>query len=110
MGLPPRRETLTLNVFPPPKTLGVASSKALVLPPKTLGRTLNYTVESGAKGLQKQLNVTHFVDLDYAGFGGGVPLRSSDPSLDGKCPDHIVFIVRSCDIGEVSRVRVVLSS
>ena len=63
---------------------------------------MNYTVESGAKGLQKQLNVTHFVDLDYAGFGGGVPLRSSDPSLDGKCPDHIVFIVRSSNIGEVS--------
>ena len=77
-----------------------------MLPPKTLGRTLNLCVESGAKGLQKLLNVTHFVDLDYSGFGGGIPLpaRNADPIQVGKCPDHILFIVRSSDIGEIRLV------
>jgi len=85
-----------------PQNLGVETSKALVLPPKTLGRTLNYTVEAGAMGLRKRLNVTHFVDLEYQGFGGGVPIPTADCN-DVNVPDHIVFMVKSSDVREIQQ-------
>jgi hypothetical protein len=67
---------------------------------------LNYTVESGASGLKKHLNVTHFADLDYHGFGGGIPLPSSslEATASTTTPEHIVLIVRSSEIGEVRQV------
>ena len=48
--------------------------------------------------------MTHFADLDYQGFGGGVPLPSSAGDATSSSPEHIVFIVRSSDVGEVRQV------
>ena len=57
-------------------------------------------MEAGARGLRTRLNVTHFVDLEYQGFGGGVPMPTPAEGASD-VPDHIVFMVKSSDVGEI---------
>ena len=63
------------------KLLSRTSTKVLITNPKTVGRSLNYMVTGGAKGLQKSLNVRQFADLYRT---GGVPMPG-----DKDYPDDI---------------------